>query len=171
MHMFAAGIAVLSVGGFIMLVSAPADESGTPSGPISDIGAFTWLAASIAGTVVAFIHRKPRAQLPGTVLELTRRAQREQYRALIKRDLGLASNIHVGRPDLPRDYSDGGLLDVNALSADSLANFGPMPIEEAHRIVATREHIGRFSSLEEVLAYANPSDLTVARLRETAIFL
>ena len=75
-------------------------------------------------TVVAVIYRKSGTQLPGTAQELTRRKLREKYRALALTDPTLARNIRVGRPDLTRDYSDGGLLDLNSLSAEGLNTFG-----------------------------------------------
>jgi hypothetical protein len=99
MMTFAAVTGMLSIGGFIVLVSGPTDASGTPAGPVSDAGGFIWFAATIVATIVAVIHRKPRAQLPGTAQELARRAEREQYRALIRRDPALACSIHVGRPE------------------------------------------------------------------------
>jgi hypothetical protein len=46
-----------------------------------------------------------------------------------------------------------------------------MSLEEAGRIVATREKIGRLSDVEEVIMFANLSEATAARLRETAVFL
>jgi hypothetical protein len=168
---FAAVIGAIAILGFLMLVSGPTDSEGVPTGFASDLGGVLWLTAMVVATVIAVIHRKPRTQLPGTVQELARRRMREQYRDLIKRDQSLALNINVGRPGLPREYDDGGLLDLNHVSAGELTRFGSIPPDEAQRIVETRERIGRLSSIEELGVYAGLSDSTVARLRETAVFL
>ena len=76
----------------------------------------------------------------------------------------------VGRPDLSRTYSDGGLLDLNALSAEALSHFGALSIEDAQQIVAARQY-ARLVSLDDLIARCQLSEPTVARLRETAIFL
>jgi len=171
MFTFAAAVGTIGILGFLLLVTGPTDATGTPSGARSDLGGFAWLACMVAATVVDVLHRKPRTQLPGTAQELARRRQREQYRALIRSDQPLALNINVGRPGLERDYSDGGLLDLNHVSVDELTRFGSIPAHEAQRIVETRDRIGRLASVDELTAYAGLSEGTVARLRETAVFL
>jgi hypothetical protein len=171
MFAFAAAVGTIGILGFLLMVEGPTDADGTPAGPQSDLGGFTWLVCMVAATVVAVLHRKPRTQLPGTAQELARRRQREQYRALIRRDQPLALSINVGRPGLERDYSDGGLLDLNHVTVDELTRFGPLPTDEARRIVETRSRIGRLSSVEELAVYAGLPENTVARLRETAVFL
>ena len=77
----------------------------------------------------------------------------------------------VGRPDLPRDYSDGGLLDLNNLSASALETHGPLERHEAEQIVEVRSSLGRFSDINEVLAYVDLPDSTASRLRDAAVFL
>jgi hypothetical protein len=171
MLVFGASIGAFSILGLGLLVSAPTDSSGTPSGSQSDIGGVMWLVCIVIATIVAVLFRKSGTTLPGTELELARRRERQQYRNLIGRDPNLARSINVGRPDLQRTYSDGGLLDVNGLPAEALSKFGCLPIDEAQRVVETRQRIGRLSSVDEVVAYANLSEATIARLRETAVFL
>ena len=137
---------------------------------LSSFGVAIWVACIVVATVVAVINRKPRSALPGTVEELTRRREREQYRNLARRDPNLARNMAVGRPDLSRNYSDGGLLDLNSLPADALSRFGGLPVEEAQQIVAARQY-ARLASLDDLIARCRLSEPTVDRLRETAIFL
>ncbi len=136
----------------------------------SDIGVAVFFGCIVIATVVAVINRNPRAALPGTVEELTRRREREQYRNLARRDPNLARTMGVGRPDLARSFSDGGLLDLNSLSAEALSRFGALSTEEAKEIVAARQYV-RLASLDDLLARCRLTEPTVARLRETAVFL
>jgi DNA uptake protein ComE-like DNA-binding protein len=114
---------------------------------------------------------KEPVALPGTAEELQRRRECEQYRNLIRSDITLARSMGVGRPDLSRTYSDGGLLDLNSLSPEALARFCPMPFDEAQAIVVVRQRRGRFLGIDDVAAQTSLSEPTMARLRETAVFL
>ena len=137
---------------------------------LANIGVAIWVACVVVATVVAVINRKPRSALPGTAEELTRRREREQYRNLARRDPNLARTMAVGRPDLSRNYSDGGLLDLNSLPLEALSQFGGLPTEEAQQIVAARQY-ARLVGLDDLLARCRLAEPTIARLRETAIFL
>jgi len=135
-----------------------------------DTGAAILVSGWVLSTILAVVYRKPTVLLPGTEQELARRRQREQYRQLIKRDPGLARGIGVGRPDLVRNFDDGGLLDLNTLTADELTRFGSIPIGEAQQIVETRKQLGGLSTVDELVVYASLSDATLGNLRETAVF-
>ena len=123
MIIFAAVVGLLTYASLVVVGSMPS--------PLADIGLGIFLACIVVATVVAVINRSPRSALPGTIEELTRRQEREQYRNLARRDPILARNMAVGRPDLSRNYSDGGLLDLNALSAEALSHFGALSIEDS----------------------------------------
>jgi hypothetical protein len=43
--------------------------------------------------------------------------RRRQARELAKRNPVLARDLNIGRPDVPHDYNDGGLVDVNQVPA------------------------------------------------------
>ncbi len=118
--------------------------------------------------MVAILNRKPALQGPGAAEEYQRR-RRAEYRRLIRDDINLARSMSVGRPDLQRTYDDGGLLDLNSLSVEILVRSG-VPADEAARIANARQ-VGRFSSLDEVALRCSLTRNTVARLRETAVFL
>ena len=162
MIIFAAVVGLLTYSSLVVVGSMPS--------PLADIGLGIFLACVVVATVVAVINRSPRSALPGTIEELTRRQEREQYRNLARRDPILARNMAVGRPDLSRNYSDGGLLDLNALAADALSHFGALSIEDTQQIVAARQY-ARLANLDDLIARSQLSEPTIARLRETAIFL
>jgi hypothetical protein len=86
-----------------------------------DLGAalFTvaWSALILVATVHAFVLRRqvffaPAVQ-PAMAAALADRKLREQARAVVAGDPALARELRIGRPDLPRQFDDGGLIDVN----------------------------------------------------------
>ena len=167
----AAGLEAAAIAGFVAVGVAPTDSEGNSTGVLSDLGVAAILATMVVALVIGIIHRAPRTQLPGTAEELARRQARRQYRELVASDPELARSINVGRPELTRDFSDGGLLDLNSVDVQALTHFGRLPAEEAQRIVVARQQLGRLSSVDEAAVYANLSEPTAARLREIAVFL
>jgi hypothetical protein len=165
----AAGIALLILLGFILVGSAPEDASGSATGPSAAIGTALVLVGMAVGALIGFFFRDDRGDLPGATEQLARRELREQYRQLVERDRPLASSMMVGRPDVRRDYDDGGLLDLNSLSAEALRMYGPLSVEEATRLVEVRGQLGRFVDLNEVTAYVPLPESTIARLRESSV--
>jgi len=169
----AGGLAALELLGVVLTSTADVDSTGTPTGPLSDIGAILLLINLVLAITVAVLVRntRPSEDLPGVAQELERRRLREDYRALARRDPALARNLRVGRPDLPRDLDDGGLLDLNALPADQLGPFAGLTPEEATSVADARQQLGRFTSLNELALYADLSESTTAMLGEHAVFI
>ena len=101
-------------------------------------------------------------------------AHRHELRAAARetaRDPAAAWELRIGRPDLPRGFDDGGLVDVNHAPPAVLASLPGMTPDLVDRIVRTREQVGGFVSAEELSALAQlPPDLTEP-LEEFAIFL
>ena len=56
---------------------------------------------------------------------------------------------------MARDYDDGGLLDLNNLSASALETHGPLERHVADQLVEVRNDLGRFADVNEVLAYVD----------------
>ncbi|MDT0464861.1 helix-hairpin-helix domain-containing protein [Streptomyces gibsoniae] len=77
----------------------------------------------------------------------------------------------MGRPDLSRQYEDGGLIDLNSAPAHVIAKACSIEPSSAERIVATRQELGSFSSLDEVFVYAEVEQGTAARIRDYALLL
>ena len=96
--------------------------------------------------------------------------RRQQARKLAQGDHVLARELGIGRPDVPHDYDDGGLVDVNHVPGDVLAScLGLAPAESA-AVSAAREQLGRFTSPEELSAYAALSPDRVEALRDWMLF-
>jgi DNA uptake protein ComE-like DNA-binding protein len=66
----------------------------------------------------------------------------------------LARDLKIGRPDLPRSYDDGGLVDVNHVPAEALVGCLSLTPQQAEAVIAARGQLGRFSSPEEMSTYA-----------------
>jgi hypothetical protein len=96
-----------------------------------------------------------------------RRAAREQA----EQDLALARELRIGRPDLPREYDDGGLIDVNHVPPPALTLLSGVTTEIAERIVAMREHVGHFSSAEELVTTVDLHPDLTPEIKEYGIFL
>ncbi len=100
-----------------------------------------------------------------------RRALRQQARELAQRDPVMAREVRIGRPDLPRQYDDGGLIDVNHAPASMIANLPGLTSALAEQIVRVRDQVGGFVSAEDVSAAASLPPHLTADLAEYGIFL
>jgi DNA uptake protein ComE-like DNA-binding protein len=90
-----------------------------------------------------------------------RRLLREKARELAAADPGLAKELRIGRPDLPRQYNDGGLVDVNHAPVEALTTLPGITPELAEKIERVRAETGGFMSAEELSAVAGlPASLT-----------
>ncbi len=87
------------------------------------------------------------------------------------RDVVLARDLRIGRPDLPRHYDDGGLIDVNHVPAPVLTAITGVTPEMAEHIVQVRGQVVGFSSAEELAAVAALPPHLTPELREYGIFL
>jgi DNA uptake protein ComE-like DNA-binding protein len=81
--------------------------------------------------------------------------QRAEVRKLVADNPVLARELLVGRPDLPRTFDDGGLVDVNHVGPEVLAWHLGLSPAEAQAVVAARDQLGRFTSCAEVSTYAS----------------
>ncbi len=160
-------------------------------------GALVWLlvlvfgpvfgvaAGSIGGAIAADHPREPRPHRPPrlapalTPARANRRAvadargrmrRRSQARELARADPALARELQIGRPEVPREYDDGGLVDVNHVPGEVLASSLGLTSQETAAVVAARELLGRFISPEEVSVYAQLSPERMDALRDWMLF-
>jgi hypothetical protein len=76
--------------------------------------------------------------------------RRNDARRLVTSDPKLAHELGIGRPDLPRKFDDGGLIDVNHSPMHVIADLPGVDLRTAERIVAIRSELGGFGSVEEL---------------------
>ena len=96
--------------------------------------------------------------------------RRKDARHLVATNPALARDLKIGRPDLPRDYDDGGLVDVNHVPGPVLGPALGLAPAEVTDVTAARERLGRFSSADELCAYTQLSPDRVDELRDLMIF-
>jgi hypothetical protein len=173
--LFAAIIAVLSG-------VTPTDPQGNPRGALGAVLSTVVVVVAVPIVAAACVQLRPlrravyglaepsRVVPPGTdravAQALAARTRREDARALAERDPMLARDLNIGRPDRPREYDDGGLVDLNSAPAGVLMSVCGLDSEAAERLVATRELFPTgFSSIDELLVYAELPDGGVLRDR------
>jgi Helix-hairpin-helix motif len=100
-----------------------------------------------------------------------RRDLRRRAREQAAQDPALARELRIGRPDLPRQYDDGGLVDLNHAPVPVLTALSGVTLEIAERIVSMREHVGCFSSAEELVATVDLHPDLTPELKEYGIYL
>lgn len=158
---FAAYLVV--VAGFVVLVSV-----GGSNGPASAIAGGTVVVLMGFAAVHAFVAFRPATDmLSGTVRHSSghrnkqalataqgRMQRRNEARELARANPALARELRIGRPDVPHEYDDGGLVDVNHVPVEVLASVLDLTPQEAAAVVAARGQLGRFAGPEELTAYA-----------------
>ncbi|MEU5877646.1 BTAD domain-containing putative transcriptional regulator [Spirillospora sp. NPDC047279] len=97
-----------------------------------------------------------------------RRTRREQARTLTRHHPAIARELQIGRPDLPRTFDDGGLVDVNSVPEHVLANLRGIGQHEARLIVAVRESEPYASAEDLIIREVLPAHVVHA-LHETLI--
>jgi hypothetical protein len=149
-------------------------------GAIPPLGALLLMILWVVGSGHAFAARPkvypprtPRDRLNQHAVEAARyrRGLRDEARNLIAEDPGLAYDLGIGRPDLPRVYDDGGLIDVNHAPSRVLAILPGMTDELVSRVVQMRDEHGAFVSAEELALDAELPPDVVPMIAEYGIFL
>ncbi|MEV7968700.1 helix-hairpin-helix domain-containing protein [Sphaerisporangium sp. NPDC088356] len=172
--MLALSAAIYAIGMIALMVAVVTDDpSPVWLTLLSGLGSSaSWL----GGTIQSLIIRKRvfESESPNdhaVAFAQHRRELRQQARDLVQGDPALARELRIGRPDLPRQYDDGGLVDVNHAPAEVIAGLPGMTAELAQRVVAARADVGGFISAEDVsIAVDLPPELT-ADLVELTIYL
>jgi hypothetical protein len=107
---------------------------------------------------------------PALRFALRQRERRKAAREIAQKDPALADELRIGRPDLDRDFVDGGLIDVNAVPQWVLETTPGITPALAERIVAERDRRDGFESGADLVVYADvPYDI-VGELNEILLF-
>jgi Helix-hairpin-helix motif len=97
--------------------------------------------------------------------------QRHEALAILQRDPELAAELFIGRPDLPRYFEDGGLIDANHVPAQFLAAMPGIDQALAEKIVSTRAEIGGFSSIADLEVTLNVSPSVINQIKDHLVFV
>jgi hypothetical protein len=165
----------------VLMILTPQRADGTSANEtLSTIGGLSVLFIVIAGCVQLRPLRRevygggggvPAHRDPAVARALEARARREESRRLIARDPALRRDLGIGRPDLGRDYDDGGLIDVNTAPAAVIAGVCGIDDRYADAIVAGRTaRGGTYYNLGELLVEVPLPPHVQEQLRERAVF-
>ena len=140
------------------------------------------IVCSLGATVHLFLIR-PRVWAPppeptvlvarpaGEVAVDRARQLRQQARQTVAVDPMLAKRLAIGRPDLPRQFDDGGLVDLNHAPVHVLTTLPGVTETSARQIRDRVERFGPFQSLGEVLLVIEISPTFEHHLREYVVFI
>jgi hypothetical protein len=152
----------------VLFAIAPIDADGNTVGIGSaevGIALVTLVGLMAAGVSQQIPMRRTAYELPGGAQHVRRRrapvdpaiarvldarARRAKSREIAAKDPLMAHELRIGRPELTRDYDDGGLVDLNAATAKSVAKLCEVPPDVARAIVEARTTTGGFVSVEDV---------------------
>jgi hypothetical protein len=178
---FAAAYAAFTVVDLPLFESAPQDAAGTPTGPLSDITMIAAIAVAVLACVQLVPLRRAAYGLaeppappdvePAVATALRARQRRQKARELAGRDPLLARELHIGCPDVPHDYDDGGLVDLNAASAAVIAAACGLDADRAGQIVALRDGMGGLNNVDELFVHVDLPPGAWDRIRDHAIVL
>jgi Protein of unknown function (DUF2510)/Helix-hairpin-helix motif len=151
----------------------------TPEGGWGDLlFGIVVIALVVVGTTHALVLRgrvfapraAPPATDPATAAALAAGKRREEARAIATGDVALAGELCVGHPELPRQFDEGGLVDVNHVPAQVLVDRLGLSPAQAGQVVEARERLGGFASPEQLIASSELSEAAVNALRERLLF-
>ena len=169
--------------GYAMIVLAPTDADGTATGWLADVAGFLLLAVVVIACVMLIGPRReiysgspspaplPSRNQAAMAGVAESRRKREEARRLAARDPMLALELGVGRPGRNRNYDDGGLLDLNAATAEQLSAMCELPHGLATEVVQARTAIGRFLHVDDAVVYGNVPEDRAQLLRERGIVI
>jgi DNA uptake protein ComE-like DNA-binding protein len=152
------------------------DAAGNDLDPSNTVGGLI-----VGVTVVALAHLvwvrrlvwgapRPAHPDPAVAAALAARARRTEARRIVAEDPVLARELRIGRPDLARDYDDGGLVDLNEAPAGAIAAACGIDPAVAARIVQARDVTGvPMAAVDDVFVH---TDIPVAlwdRIRDRGV--
>ncbi len=108
---------------------------------------------------------------PAIASVLAARARRDEARRLAGADPQMARELRIGRPDLPRAYDDGGLVDLNSAPANAIANICGIHIAVAALIVNARAAGITFTTIEDVFSFTDIPYPLWDRIRDRAVVI
>lgn len=153
---------IASVVLFVLLTLTPTDtEPETSAGDAVAVAAGLLMPLTIiAGCIQQALLRREvfaapvRSAEPALAAALAARERRTAARQIVANDPLLARDLHIGRPDLPHTYDDGGLVDINNAPAAAIAQACGISEQVAQTIVTARSASGGFLNVEDVFSMA-----------------
>jgi hypothetical protein len=169
-----------------LVVSGPSGPDA-PTTPVQAVGTSLAIVLTAVGTTLALRLRGavfppyrgvaaipvavPQQLDPAIANSLAARRRRVETAALCTRDPGLAHDLRVGRPDLTRQYNDGGLIDVNHVPEAILVSHLGFSQDQARTAVDVRNRIGGFLNADDLCSHAGLPIAHLDAMRDRIITL
>jgi DNA uptake protein ComE-like DNA-binding protein len=180
-HAIAAAVVLAAtVLAFLLIATGEHDAAGRSVGFAGAIGGTLIVVILLGGLVGLIVVRQqiygaaattPTASQPAVTRALAARGRRDEARRLVASDPLLARELRIGRPDLPREYDDGGLVDLNSAPAQVVASVCGLEPVQAARIVQARQAAGRFAAVDDVFSWAELPVNVWDQVRDRAVVL
>lgn len=160
-----ASYAAVFVASLVLLEAHHGEHSG-----IRAFAGFLALAVWIGGFAHAMAIRRhvsePRWATGNPALDAAteRLAERRAAQELALRDPALARELGVGRPDIAGAHPRG-VVDINNVGADAIVYTAAVSREVADHIIAARDRVGCFSSVDDIGSVAGLHPWDVERLK------
>lgn len=167
---------------FTLLSLAPKDAAGKTVGTTGNLLTSVAVIMGLVVVVVACVQQvKLRRELlglapaersgedPALAAALAARERRAEARKLVASDPLIARDLRIGRPDLARNYDDGGLVDLNNAPAAVIASVCGLDTATAEVIVDIRTTVGGLAAVDDVATVVPYAALD--RVRDRAIVL
>ncbi|NES39758.1 hypothetical protein G3554_27075 [Micromonospora sp. PPF5-17] len=100
-----------------------------------------------------------------------RRVLREQARFLLHHHPAARHDLRIGRPDLPRTFDDGGLIDLNAVPEPVIGTLPGLSPPQYQQVIMDRWLRGPYTSMEDLAARCLLPPTVTDALREILVFL
>lgn len=156
------GAAAVAIG--VLIALTPTDATGKTVGTAGNLISLVGVMLAVAVVVVACVQqaklrRQILRQAPGERLDgpdpalaaaLAARERRAEARKLALSDPLIARDLRVGRPDLQRNYDDGGLVDLNNAPAAVIGSVCGLDATTTEAIVEIRTTVGGFTTVDDV---------------------
>jgi DNA uptake protein ComE-like DNA-binding protein len=165
------GAAYLLVTVVTLLVTSLDDNE---AGLEDNLGYIAMFSAWGIGILHSFLTRKAYVRrldfIDDPALQAARTAEerRAYAREIARRDPALAREALIGRAG---GFDEGGVVDVNHAPVEDIADLPGVDAETARRIVAVRDGVGGFSSLEDLGMTLGLDGGLVEDLRGRVVFL
>ncbi|WP_431877059.1 BTAD domain-containing putative transcriptional regulator [Micromonospora marina] len=169
-----AAVYYLTVGvTFVVVIGgSETEEVSGPEGALIMIWLVTWISGVphvvlLNGRLLAWL----RGLWRGRPYADRSRLRREYARYLLYQYPSARDDLRIGRPDLPRAYDDGGLVDVNSVPDHVIAGLPGLTRSQAQHVVVDRRMRGPYTSMEELASRCLLPAAATDSLRELLIFL
>lgn len=107
---------------------------------------------------------------PAVAAVFAARARRAEARRLAAADPQMARELGIGRPDLPRTYDDGGLVDLNSAPTEAIARTCGIDPTVATQIVEARAGIP-LATVDDVFSITDIPYTLWDRIRDRAVVI